>query len=108
MDNYYKVCKKADLAEGKGKRFYINEEPIALFIIEDEIFAIDNICPHQHSSLLHDGFIEKEFVVCPAHGWAFSLKTGLQPDGRAGVRTHPVMQIDGDIYVEYTPKKVLW
>jgi len=108
MENLYKVCKLADLKEGKGLRVYINEDPVAVFLIGDRIYAIDNICPHQHSPVLHDGFLEGEYVICPAHGWSFSLKTGKQPDGKAGVRTHPVQVKEGNIYIEYLPKKVLW
>ena len=37
---------------------------------------MSNICPHQQTRLIYDGFVEDEFVVCPAHGWKFNLGTG--------------------------------
>ena len=49
---------------------------IAVFKIDSKVFALSNICPHQHTALIYDGFVEDGCVVCPAHGWKFNLRTG--------------------------------
>ena len=73
-EGYTKVCKVSELKENQGKRFLINDVDIAVFKINEEIFVVSNICPHQHTSIIYDGFVEDDCVVCPAHGWMFNLK----------------------------------
>jgi nitrite reductase/ring-hydroxylating ferredoxin subunit len=112
---YHKVCRITDLRENEGRRFLIpaydssgEEIEIALFKVEGEVYALSNICPHQHTALIYDGFIEDGCVVCPAHGWKFELKTGNQPTGRKGLEKY-LVKIDGDdVYVAAHSKKLNW
>lgn len=97
-----------DLKEGSGKRIYIDEHPVAVFLVNGKIYVTDNICPHQHSNILHEGFLEQGYVVCPSHGWAFSLETGNQPDGRRGITSYPVLVSGGVVYTKFTSKKFAW
>lgn len=107
-DNFQKLCNLEDLKENRGKRFLVNDTEIAVFKIDSEIFAIDNICPHQHTALLYDGFIEDRCVVCPAHGWMFDLKTGNRPTGSRGINTHQIKIIDNNVYVLVKDKELRW
>ncbi len=107
-DNFQKLCKLEDLKENQGKRFLVNDTEIAVFKIDREIFAIDNTCPHQHTALLYDGFIEDGCVVCPAHGWMFDLKTGNRPTGSRGINTHQTKIIDNNVYVLVKDKELRW
>lgn len=43
--------------------------------LKGEIYAIDNICPHQGASL-GLGEIKGEEIICPLHQWRFNVKTG--------------------------------
>ncbi|MCE2962188.1 MAG: Rieske (2Fe-2S) protein [Chitinophagales bacterium] len=43
--------------------------------LNGEIYAIDNICPHQGASL-GLGEIKGEEILCPLHQWRFNVKTG--------------------------------
>jgi nitrite reductase/ring-hydroxylating ferredoxin subunit len=107
-EGYLKICKIADLNEKQGKRFLINDVDIAVFKVDDEIFVLNNICPHQHTALIYDGFIEDGCVVCPAHGWMFNLKTGRQPTGARGLDSFPVKIIDDEVYALVKPKELKW
>lgn len=102
------LCHNIELKENVGRRFLINEVEIAVFRVNDEIFALNNICPHQQSHLIHDGFIEDEFVVCPAHGWKFNLRTGKKDSGSNGLDSFPVKLLDGKVYVKVHSKKFNW
>ncbi len=69
-ESYTKVCKLSDLKERQGKRIIIDNPDgsgrvieIAVFKIDGEVFAISNICPHQHTTVIYDGFIE-EWLCC--------------------------------------------
>lgn len=107
-DGYTKVCKLSDLKKNQGKRFLINDVEIAVFKVENEIYAIDNICPHQHTANIYDGFLEDGCVVCPAHGWMFNLKTGKQPTGARGLDTYPIKIIDDEVFALVKPKELKW
>ena len=105
---FIKVCKLYELKEGIGSRFIVDDVDVAVFKIGDEIFAINNMCAHQHAAILHDGFIEDEFVTCPAHGWQFSLRTGKMPEGRTGVSVYEVFTENGDVYIKVFKKELNW
>lgn len=107
-EGYVKICKVSDLKENQGKRLIINDVDIAVFKVDGEIFVLNNICPHQHTALIYDGFIEDGCVVCPAHGWMFNLKTGKQPTGARGLDSYPVKIIDDQIYSLVKPKELKW
>ena len=106
--SFTKICSVNDISENSGKRFIINETEIAVFKSNDKIFALNNICPHQHTALIYDGFIEDGCVVCPAHGWKFDLRTGNKKSGSRGLDSYEVKIVDGNIYVKVVPKKVNW
>ncbi len=108
LDDYSKICREEEIKEKEGQKFFVNNEEIAVFKVNGEIFALSNICPHQHSALIYDGFIEHGCVVCPAHGWMFDLKTGKLPSGGKGLDSYPVLTAGGNIYVKVTGKKFNW
>ena len=109
MENgYTKVCKVSELKENQGKRFLINDIDIAVFKVNDGIFVLGNVCPHQHTSVIFDGFVEDDCVVCPAHGWMFNLKTGKQPTGARGLDSYPVRIIDDEVFALVKAKELKW
>lgn len=99
------VCKRDDLIEGSGREFIINETEVALYLVNGQVFALHNVCTHQHRAILHEGFIEDGCVVCPAHAWQFRLRDGKQPDGRRGVDCYPVELRDDEVYVKVSQKR---
>ncbi len=107
-DNFVKLCRINELNENQGKRFIVNDTEIAVFKTGEEVFAIDNICPHQHTALLYDGFVEDGCVVCPAHGWIFNLRTGDRPTGSRGVNSYPIKIIDDEVFVLVKDKELRW
>jgi nitrite reductase/ring-hydroxylating ferredoxin subunit len=114
-DTYTKVCSVSELRENQGKRFLINDPDgsgrvfdVAVFKVNGEVYALNNICPHQHTALIYDGFIEEDCVVCPAHGWMFNLKTGKQSTGAKGLDSYPVKIIDGVVFVHVKAKELKW
>jgi len=107
-DGFTKVCKVSELRENQGKRFLINDVDIAVFKVNGEIFVLNNVCPHQHTSVIYDGFIEDGCVVCPAHGWMFNLKTGKQPTGARGLDSYQVKIIDDEVFAIVKAKELKW
>ena len=107
-EGFTKLCRFDELKEGEGRRFIVIETEVAVFKINNVIYALSNICPHQHTALIYDGFIEDEFVVCPMHGWKFNLKNGKQPTGQNGLEIFPVIIKEGNIFVKVHKKELKW
>ncbi|HKB86550.1 MAG TPA: Rieske (2Fe-2S) protein [Ignavibacteriaceae bacterium] len=108
MEGFFKVCRTTDLVNNSGKRFIVDDVDVALFKVDDKIYALSNICPHQHSPLIYDGFLEDGCVVCPAHGWIFSLETGKTPTGQRGLSSFEVRIEDGYVFVKAFKKVLKW
>ena len=105
---FTKICTVSELKENQGKRFLINDVDIAVFKVNGEVFVLNNTCPHQHTTIIYDGFIEDGCVVCPAHGWMFNLKTGRQPTGAKGLDTFPVKIINDEVFALVKAKELKW
>ena len=70
------VCKFDDIESGTAKRFDVNGTPVAVVRIDDEVFAIGDICSHANVSL-SDGEVwcDTKQLECPRHSRSFSLLT---------------------------------
>ena len=73
---------------------------IAVFrTAEDQVFAIENRCPHKHGPL-SEGIVHGASVTCPLHKWVFDLATGKALGADEGqVRTYPIDLVDGRIFM---------
>jgi nitrite reductase/ring-hydroxylating ferredoxin subunit len=108
IEGFKKICHSNDLLNKIGKRFIVDDVDVAIFKIDNDIFAVSNICPHQHSPLIYDSFVEDECVVCPAHGWMFNIRTGKTPMGYGGLEIFEVKIIDEYVYAKVTKKNFNW
>lgn len=106
-NEFIKICKTSEVYNRKGKRFQLDDEnEIALFKVDGIIYAVDNICPHNHTSQMYDGYIEEMYLACPVHGYQFHLKTGEQPTKMGcKLRTFEVKVIDDFVYVKKPNEK---
>ncbi|WP_053843820.1 non-heme iron oxygenase ferredoxin subunit [Paracidovorax avenae] len=74
---------------------------VALYSVEGEVFATDNLCTHGNARLC-DGFLEGHEIECPLHQGRFDVR-----DGRAlcapltqGLRTYPVRIEQGKVFLQ--------
>ncbi|MFZ1288568.1 MAG: Rieske 2Fe-2S domain-containing protein [Melioribacteraceae bacterium] len=107
-DEFKFACNLSDLKESIGKRIYINDVDIALFKVNGKIFAVSNICPHQHTSQIYEGFIVSDCVVCPLHGWMFKLENGNLAGGSKGLDIYETKIIDDKVYIKVFAKQLNW
>lgn len=69
---------------------------------EDQVFAIENRCPHKHGPL-SEGIVHGASVTCPLHNWVFDLSTGKALGADEGqVKTYPIDLVDGRIFMAFT------
>jgi NAD(P)H-dependent nitrite reductase small subunit len=91
---YVAVGKLADIPEKAGRCVKLGKRQIALFKLDGQLYAINNICPHQGGALA-EGELEGNTIMCPLHGWVYDVTTGEVLNGEQSVDSYPV-QIDGD------------
>ncbi len=90
------VIRPEDIAEGKGKVVRVNDAEVAVFKCRNQLYAIQNLCPHEGGTL-SAGVVEGEEVICPLHGYRFYLKSGIcSTDPKLKARTFSLIpQEDG-------------
>lgn len=96
----------ADLKELQRRRkalVEVDDEPIALFYVDEQVFAFHNTCIHKQRQL-SKGTILKGRVICPGHQWAFDLPTGWE-DGQSQCQPTFATKVEDDkVYVDPTPR----
>lgn len=107
-DEFNYVCNFSELEENKGHHFLIDDVDIALFRIENKIYALNNVCPHHHANVMANGFIEKNYICCPNHGWRFDFKTGLKEGKLKGLDKYEVKLEDDKVFVKVFKKELNW
>jgi NAD(P)H-dependent nitrite reductase small subunit len=96
----HKVTALSELRSGVGKAVTVQELDLALFLVGEHVYAIENLCPHQHIPVLSEGSLDGTVLTCPMHGWRYDLSTGACVHASGRVRTYPVEIRDGDVYVD--------
>ncbi len=54
---------------------FIEDTPVLLIRVNDEYFALEDVCTHDGQPLT-DGCIEEGEIICPRHGARFDVRTG--------------------------------
>ena len=91
-----------DLENGKAVHVDIDGVPVAVVRIDDDVFAVHDLCSHADVRL-SEGIVwcETKQIECIRHGSAFSLETG-RPDtlpATQPVATYPVTVTNGEVTV---------
>lgn len=93
-----RLCGADDIKPGEARRFVVGDRAIAVVRIEDDFYALGDVCSHQNISL-SEGEVHADTreLECWKHGSAFSLETGA-PNSLPATRAVPtfVIRRDGD------------
>lgn len=97
MADWVDVAPVDELAPGTYRVVEVDDAMIAVFNLEGEFYAIEDVCTHDYSTLT-GGDLEGEEIVCPRHGARFNIKTGeaLTPPAYEPVATLPV-RVEGGV-----------
>lgn len=86
-------------APGQRALFEFDGKSLALFSVDDQLYAIDDSCPHQGASLC-GGRLQGRVIQCGAHGLRFDLASGyLLNSTQLKVATYPVERVDGQAFI---------
>ena len=95
------VCTTAELLPGEMKVVFdeVTAAPIAVFNLDGDFYAIEDICTHDGGELT-GGIIEGHEIECPRHGARFDIRTGavLCPPAYEPTAKFPVRVEDGVVY----------
>ena len=100
MTTWTRVAPAGTIQAGDYASAEIDGVFVAVYNIDGEFFAIDDLCTHDGGGLA-GGQIEDQQVICPRHGARFCLRTGkaLTPPAYEPVSSYPT-RITADGFVE--------
>ncbi|THG33110.1 non-heme iron oxygenase ferredoxin subunit [Naasia lichenicola] len=103
-----KIGPADDITLESATRVVVEGIPIA--VVKDSagvIHAIGDTCTHGDISL-SEGFVEDDTLECWAHGSKFELTSGkpLSLPAYEPVPVFDVTIVDGDVYIDPTPRSV--
>lgn len=99
-NDWIDVAAADDLPPGSYEVVETDDLILAVFNIDGEFFAIEDICTHDGEELT-GGPVDGDQIVCPRHGARFCLRTGkaLTPPAYEDLPTFPVRLRDGRVEV---------
>ena len=94
------MCRAEDLPPGSHRLVEVEGAQIAVFNLDGQYYAIEDVCTHD-GGVLTGGAVEGDEIVCPRHGARFSIRTGeaLAPPAFEATAAFPVRLLDGHIQV---------
>jgi nitrite reductase (NADH) small subunit len=88
MPDSVRICSQSELpGTGEVREFTAGGRAFCVANLNGTISVLDGVCPHEGGPL-GEGSIEEGRVVCPWHGYAFDLQTGVSeqdPEVKADV-----------------------
>ena len=99
------VCSLDDIESGTARKFVVGDVDVAVVRIDNEVFALADICSHANVSLSGgEVWCDEREIECPKHSSTFSLVTG-EPQTLPATQPVAVFDasvIDGKIVVTVT------
>lgn len=98
MSDWVTVGSAGDIPPGHAARVEVDGVSVAIFNVDGEFHAVDDLCSHAEASLSEGELdVERCSVECPLHGSSFDLRDGepLSLPAVEPVRVHRVEVVDG-------------
>jgi 3-phenylpropionate/trans-cinnamate dioxygenase ferredoxin subunit len=100
MSAWVDVARLEDLPPGTRRVVEVEGAQVAVFNIDGELHAIEDVCTHDGGELA-SGELAGEVIICPRHGARFSVKTGavLGPPAYEALHVFPLRVEEGVVQV---------
>jgi 3-phenylpropionate/trans-cinnamate dioxygenase ferredoxin component len=103
MSDYIPVARVDEVPVNGSKLVEVDNVRVALFNLDGEIYAIEDVCTHDGGPLVEGTIVNGCEVRCPRHGARFDIRTGaalsfpaFEPTTSYAVR----VEDDGQILIE--------
>ena len=73
--HFFAIASVGELPNGERLFIEIDGQPVVVFNIAGNFYAIGDVCTHDEGPL-GDGRLEGNEVICPRHGAHFDVQTG--------------------------------
>ena len=99
MSDWTRICAQSELLPGERVVADVDGVPVAVFNIDGELYAIEDVCTHDGGELA-GGPVEGYEIECLRHGARFDLRTGAALSAPAYTPTtvFPVRRDDGAVW----------
>jgi 3-phenylpropionate/trans-cinnamate dioxygenase ferredoxin subunit len=99
MMRWIRVCARSELLPGEFKIVWDGDVAIAVFNVDGELYAIEDVCTHDGGELA-GGELHGYEIECPRHGARFDLRTGAArcPPAYEPTAVLPVKIDDGVVF----------
>ena len=106
------ACELEEILPGSGVAALIDGRQMAIFRVEDRVYALDNFDPNSEANVLARGLVgdlQGELVVAsPIYKHHFSLVTGkCIEDADQSVRVYPARVAEGRVWVRSEPARAV-
>ena len=89
MADYELVATLEEIPDGGMKQVVVRGEPVGLYRVGEDVYAVHDICTHEEAYLSEGEFEPEDLEVeCPLHGSHFNVQSG---EVRILPATRPVM-----------------
>jgi nitrite reductase (NADH) small subunit len=89
-----------EITSARPKRLSLGSYEIVLFRKDNEIFAIENLCPHQLMSVFHQSTLDGYTLTCPMHGWSFDVRSGKAVAGSGRIKKFEVEARGKEVWIK--------
>jgi 3-phenylpropionate/trans-cinnamate dioxygenase ferredoxin subunit len=100
MSDWIDVAKAEDLPPGTHQVVEVDGTLIAVFNLDGDYYAIEDVCTHDGGDLA-SGDVSGDEIMCPRHGARFCLRTGevRSPPAYENATVFPVRIDNGMVQV---------
>ncbi len=100
MTDWIDVCAADSVAENENVIVEVDGTDVAIFKIEGQFYAIEDVCSHDGAEIA-SGELQGDEIICPRHGARFCVKTGEVKCAPAyeNIETFPLQIVDGQLQI---------
>jgi nitrite reductase (NADH) small subunit len=102
MTEWAPAASLKELSRRRKMLVTVGDQQIALFYINEQVYALRDICIHKQRQL-SKGTVLHGHVICPGHQWSFEPSTGYVEEQDRCQPSYDVKVEDGQIYVDPQP-----
>jgi naphthalene 1,2-dioxygenase ferredoxin component len=101
MSQWIEVLPVEDIPDNDVFPYQVEGRDIAIYGVDGDVYASDNICTHGHARL-SDGFMEGCEIECPLHQGKFDVRTGAPTCAPVteAIKVYPVKIEAGRVYLQ--------
>ncbi|OAI12962.1 ferredoxin [Methylomonas lenta] len=101
MSDWIDVVADSALADGEHVVVDVDGYEVAIFKIDGQCYAIEDVCTHDGAEIA-SGELDGDEIICPRHGARFCVKTGevKSPPAYEDIATFPIRLVEGRVQVK--------